>query len=167
MKSVLQEWLEELPWKQQSILFSGLRGPDAPGCPHIKAVNRWMRTVTQHNADPSKQYMRKEPLPTPLELCEELEFLPVHYVHHLADALAVIAYGHPESDAAIKAAGYHYKIAEELFHFIPESPATFLLRHRDKVQPDADADDRWKDEQNITFGKYMAGVMERFGIPVP
>lgn len=130
--SVVQEWLAALPWKQQSILFSGLRGPDVPNVPAIKKVNRWLRTVSQHNADPSKDYMRQEPLPDPLEVCDELEFLPCHYVHHFADALAVVAYGHPDAETRMTAARLHYRIAEELFHFLPEPKHVFELRHRDK-----------------------------------
>lgn len=132
MSSVVQEWLSECSWKQQSILFSGLRGPDDSALPHVKAVNRWMRTVSQFNADPSKQYMRADAMPDPYKLCEELEGLSVHYVHHLADALAVIAYNHPDNVIASQAASYHFRIAEELFHFVPELPSVFVLRHRDK-----------------------------------
>lgn len=130
---VVQPWLRNLPWKQQSILFSGLRGPDAANIPATKSVNRWMRTVTQHNADPSKNYMSQDGLPTALDLTDELEFLPCHYVHHLADSLAVIAYSHPEQDVREQAYDYHAFIAEELFHFVPEVPEAFFWRHRDKI----------------------------------
>lgn len=131
--SVVQPWLSGVPWKQQSILFSGLRGPDVPNVPAIKRVNRWMRSITQHNADPSKPYMDTDPyLPGVEELTDELEFLPCHYVHHLADALAVIAYRHPDPGVARQAYDYHAFIAEELFHFVPEHPDVFRWRHRDK-----------------------------------
>lgn len=133
-RSVLQDWVMRMNWKQQSILLSSLRGPDAPNVPNIKIVNRWMRMNCQHNADASKNYMQQKPLPKPLELCEELEFLPVHYVHHFADGLAVIAYNHPDESTSTNAAAYHYRIAEELFHFQPEPPDWFVLRHRDKTE---------------------------------
>src|SRR3954469_5589558 len=54
---VVLPWLAVLPWKQQSIFFSSLRGPDRANVPAIKRTNRWMRSVAQNNADPSKGYM--------------------------------------------------------------------------------------------------------------
>lgn len=159
---MLQDWLAAQGWKLQSILFSGLRGPDVPNVPAVKAVNRWMRTVTQHNADPSKEYMRQETLPTPIELCDELEFLPCHYVHHLADALAVIAYGHPDEDVALTAAKYHFRIAEELFHYVPEQPYVFALRHRDKPAGDDPLQKRWKEVTEDQESRYFHAVLERF-----
>lgn len=159
--SVVQSWLSVLPWKQQSILFSGLRGPDSPNLPAVKAVNRWMRTVTQHNADPSKDYMRPAELPDEVDLCGELEFLTCHYVHHLADALAVIAYGHPSVEVAMRAATYHYRIAEELFHFQPESPATFMRRHRDKPAGEDPEAERWARETLALESSYLDAVKAR------
>jgi hypothetical protein len=132
--SVLLPWVEALPWKQQSILFSGLRGPDAVFLTATKQVSKWIRSVSQQNADPSKSYMNDIILPTPSELEKELEQLPCHFVHHLADALAVIAYGHPEDEVRRYAYGLHAYIAEELFHFLPEPPEIFRWRHRDRPQ---------------------------------
>ncbi len=137
MSSVLQPWVEKVPWKQQSILFSGLRGPDHAACPNIKRVSRWMRMVSQKNADPSKPYMDTGGgLPECEALNEELEFASCHFVHHFADALRVIALHHP--DPAVKGYAWtlHEYVADEIFHFVPESDAVFLTRHRDKVGHD-------------------------------
>jgi hypothetical protein len=155
---VLQDWVAALGWKQQSILLSGMRGPDVGNVPSIKSVNRWLRTISQHNADPSKDYMKKAPLPEPLDLCDELEFLPVHYVHHLADALAVVAYNHPSRDVALQAAAYHYRIAEELFHFVPEQPEVFALRHRDKPQGEDPLKERWEEAVESQEARFMDAV---------
>lgn len=51
MGTVVKPWVNELPWKQQSALFSALRGPDNVLCPGIKRIVRWLRSVTQNNAD--------------------------------------------------------------------------------------------------------------------
>lgn len=134
MSSVLQAWVMELGWKMQSILQSGFRGPDQGHHPPVKAVNRWLRSVSQENADPSKPYMRRGELPSDLELCEPLAYCSCHYVHHLADALRVVAIFHPDKEVRDRAWGYHYRIAEELFHFMIEDDPTFRDRHRDKVE---------------------------------
>lgn len=136
MGTVLQPWVEGISWKQQSILFSGLRGPDDQEAKAVKAVCKWMRSVSQNNADPSKGYMNDFSLPAigeglPLE--RELERLSVHFVHHFADALRVIAIHCPDREASVYARQIHWFVAEELFHFVPETDAAFLIRHRDKV----------------------------------
>lgn len=131
--SVLQPWVMQLGWKMQSILLSGFRGPDDAELPATKAVNRWLRTVSQNNADPSKDYMRQDTLPTDLQLCEELEWRSCHYTHHLADALRIVAIYHPQIGERTKAFIYHNRIAEEIFHFMPEPDDVFIARHEDKV----------------------------------
>lgn len=136
MSSVLHDWVTLMPWKCQSILLSGLRGTDTNQPPAIKAVTRWLRTISQHNADPSKGYMQQDDLPTPLALCDELEYQTCHFVHHLADALRTVAIWHPNNFTRERAYDYHFLIAEELFHFIPESDEVFKERHKDKVSHD-------------------------------
>lgn len=157
-KSVLKDWVADLPWKQQSILFSGLRGYDGEG-PWLKHVHKWMRAVTQENADPSKGYMNTEArrLPDAMDVVEELEYKPCHYVHHLADALAVIAYGAPDPGDRYYAYEIHALIAEELFHFLPESEEIFRWRHRDKPDgvdpsPERPYDDRLHMEPHLPPG---------------
>lgn len=164
--TVLQPWVERIPWKQQSILFSGLRGPDHAYMPKIKLLSRWLRSVTQNNADPSKGYMEIRSLPTPVDLDLELEHSPCHFVHHLADALAVIAYNHPDLATSEYAAKLHYFIAEEIFHFQPEPPDTFRLRHRDKRggQDDDMKLHQWMRTERENRNVYFSKVMARFNL---
>ncbi len=133
MATVLQEWVEGMPWKFQSILFSGLRGPDTGNCPRVKEVSRWMRMVSQKDADPSQSYMAPTSLPTPEELEKELEFSSCHFVHHFADALRCVSLCHPDDGTRRYAHEIHYYIADELFHLAPEPDAQFRNRHRDRV----------------------------------
>jgi hypothetical protein len=141
--SVLQAWVSAMPWKLQSILFSGLRGPDQELLHYTKQVSKWLRAVTQHNADPSKPYINGIKLPGSAPesrvaaaemqaFWKELEHCPCHFVHHFLDALAIVAYFHPDPAVAEQAAAFHYDTAEEIFHFVPEPPHIFRLRHRDK-----------------------------------
>lgn len=131
---VLQEWVSSVGLKMQSILLSGLRAPDAQTTAVKKCV-RWLRGHCQIDADPSKQsYMQSIQMTGDLinDAMDELEYLPCHYVHHLADAFAVVAYHHPDSRVREYAYRIHYLIAEELFHFMPETKEQFAYRHRDK-----------------------------------
>jgi len=131
MSSVLQQWVMELGWKSQSILLSGLRGPDTGSYPAIKKVNRWLRTISQNNADPSKDYMSDDGLPELMSVCDELEWLSCHYVHHFADSLRVVGLWHPMSSIRDYANELHELIAEEIFHFTAETKEHFRQRHAD------------------------------------
>lgn len=135
MSAVLLPWVGELPWKMQSILLSGLRAPDVR-TDATKRICRWMRSTCQNNADPAKGYMEPQSLDAKLiERCmDELEYLPCHYVHHFADALRVIALFHPEHLPRSFADKVHYYVAEEIFHFKPETDSEFVARHIDKVE---------------------------------
>jgi hypothetical protein len=164
-KSVVQDWVSELSWKQQSILFSSLRGPDQELLRNVKQYSKWMRSVTQHNADPSKPYMNDIKLPPIEDIYKELEHCPCHFVHHFLDGMAIIAYGHPDAVVAKRAADVHYKCAEELFHFVPEMPAVFDLRHRDKVNGKDPEAGTWKLHTDAAYGKYMEAVLKRFSNP--
>ena len=64
---------------------------------------------------------------------DELEYLPCHYTHHFADAMRILALHHPSLDTRTWAWRLHFLVAEEIFHFKPESDEEFLKRHKDKV----------------------------------
>ncbi len=135
MSSVLQSWVMDMPWKMQSILLSGLRAPDLETAA-TKRICRWMRAVSQNNADPSKGYMEPQTLsPELIDKCgDELEYMPCHYVHHFADALRVIALLCPDDVYRKFARSIHFMVAEEIFHFKPETDEEFILRHADKIK---------------------------------
>jgi hypothetical protein len=142
MSSVYKQWFLDMPWKMQSILSNGLRATDVKTVATKKCV-RWMRTVVCNDADPTKPdcYMSAPPMTQELiEACvDELEYLTGHYIHHLADAMRVVALYYEGADqCAVRRAAHnlHFLIAEEIFHFVPESDETFIWRHRDKVAHD-------------------------------
>lgn len=130
--SVLQPWVMALGWKMQSILLSGLRAPDVKSTV-TKKICRWMRAISQNNADPTKGYMEPQaPEDLSLEQCmDELEYMPCHYVHHFADALRVVAIYHPVEAIRNFAGVVHCEVAVEIFHFKPETDTEFIKRHRD------------------------------------
>ena len=135
MSSVYQTWFHAMPWKMQSIASNGLRAPDTASKAVKKAV-RWMRTQMCSNADPNKAdcYMTVTEVPSVEDVSKELEYMTCHYVHHFADAMRVISIYHPERDTRTIAWNYHHDVAEEIFHFVPETNEDFIYRHRDKVE---------------------------------
>ena len=132
---VLQPWVSEVGLKLQSILLSGLRAPDIKTT-GVKKVVRWLRGLCQIDADPKKQsYMQTVVLNDDLvELAiDELEYLTCHYAHHFADSLRVVAEFHPDGAVRAQAWKLHFLVAEEIFHFVPETSEVFQQRHRDKI----------------------------------
>lgn len=140
--SVLQPWVMALGWKMQSILLSGLRAPDVMSVT-TKKICRWMRAISQHNADPTKGYMEPQaPMNLSLMQCmDELEYMPCHYVHHFADALRVVAIYHPVKEVRDFAGVVHCEVAVEIFHFRPETDDQFIKRHQDNRQAVASGSD--------------------------
>ena len=135
---VLQNWVAKAGLKMQSILLSGLRAPDNK-TKAVKKCVRWLRASCQLDADPQKQsYMETIGMDTSIinEAMDELEYCTVHYAHHFADAFAVMAYFHPDEEVRERAYEIHYLVAEELFHFQPESREMFMRRHVDKKEED-------------------------------
>lgn len=134
--SVFQPWFSQNGWKMQSIFVNGLRAPDQKTTA-VKKFVRWLRTVSCFDADPNKPdcYMSAPPMSNELidQAVDELEYLPCHYVHHLADAARIVALFHPDEIVKAQAYRLHYLVAEELFHFVPETDEQFLRRHVDKV----------------------------------
>jgi len=124
---VLLPWVQELPWKMQSVLISGLRGPDNHHAPYLKAIVRWLRPVTQINADPSTDYMRNEDLPSYNDIKKEIEFTTVHYFAHLLHALQIVMYHHPLAEVNAVARDYYLQLVEHI-HLAPETRFRFRER---------------------------------------
>lgn len=137
---VLQDWVSNVGCKMQSILLSGFRAPDSKTI-HVRKCVRWMRGQCQINADPAKEsYMKTVEMSKQLidDAMHELEYLPVHYVHHLAASFAVVSFFHPDQEVRDHCNYLHYMVAEELFHFFPMTKEQFLHRHRDKFDSKAE-----------------------------
>ena len=115
-------------------MISGLRAPDQK-TKGIKKCVRWLRSKCQIDADPKKQsYMETIKITDYIDMAiDELEYCAVHYAHHFADSLAVLAYHHPDPNVCKIALEIHTLVAVELFHFHPETEEEFLIRHADKI----------------------------------
>jgi hypothetical protein len=115
MSAVLQPWVQELPWKMQSVLIAGSRGPDSSAGGELKKFTRWIRRETQQNADPEHAYMNvvEDPHIDEKVLLQEIEYgVTWHYFGHLLHALEIIAYkGHNGLDQGVKIGNMRTKFA--------------------------------------------------------
>ena len=125
------EWMAALPWKQQSVILSALRGPDSHYCPHIKALTKWLRGITQNNADPDHKYMKQDPLPSLDDVDQELEYCTTHYALHLMHGLEIIGYKHPNPAIADVARNYYLGWVA-LQHLNPETLGQLEDRLKDQ-----------------------------------
>lgn len=119
--NVLQDWLSDLSWKEQTVLISGIRGPDSAFCPRLKKVSRWMRSHTLQNADPNHTYMEVEDFPMPSELEDEFEFCTVHFATHFVYALEILGYLHPDKHVRTRAESLYCFFVTCVMHFQPET----------------------------------------------
>ncbi len=123
--AVLRPWVIRLPLKQQSALLSALRGPDHAFCHEVKRVVKFIRAASQHDADPSSDYMRVDarfagefvPGIDRKALERELEFCPLHFVAHLIEALVLVWHHAPPQDRKFADALLDW--FAETFHLVP------------------------------------------------
>lgn len=102
MASVVQSWLSELNWKQQTVVLTALRGCDGIEKENpSKIISRLMRGDILMNADKSSSYMKRL---TTWEVNEaignffdDLDRYPIHFVTHLCHAAEIIGYKHPDN----------------------------------------------------------------------
>lgn len=130
--TVLQDWMGELSWKQQSVLLTSLRGPDTSRPVNVKKVAKWLRKITQNDADPSTEFMNSTNLPTSEELNKELEYCTIHYVCHLMHSLEIIGYNHPNEPIRKIASDYYFGLVRAL-HLNPETKVQLNTRLEDKI----------------------------------
>lgn len=136
-KSVARNWLEDgCSWKEQTVLFCCMRGPDCGGSPEIKAWVRWIRAIVLHNAAPRKTFMEKVIL-KPIEQIAidnplAFDMLPVHFFGHFLHALQVIGYRHPINTIATTAERAYLQLCEYL-HVYPEYPEAMGIRLEDEL----------------------------------
>lgn len=130
--TVLQEWMSELPWKEQSVILSSLRGPDGFRPGSVKIINRWLRGIVQNNADTSTDYMKELPFPSLEDFQRDLEYCTMHYYCHLMHSMEIVGYNHPEEKTRVIANKY-YSAMVNFLHLNPETKEQLNKRLEDKL----------------------------------
>jgi hypothetical protein len=103
MASVVQVWLSELNWKQQTVVLTALRGCDGIEKENpSKVLSRLLRGDILMNADNSSSYMKKftawEVNESIKKLFDDLDRYPIHFITHLCHAAEIIGYKHPDEN---------------------------------------------------------------------
>jgi hypothetical protein len=139
-KSVLQDWVMELPLREQGTLLTAVRGCDdeaktwtetgiaySPG----RRLTAFIRWCFMNPADPREvdyaegSFFRSQP-PAPFKP-SEFGHLPQHWYSHVMHALEVCAYRHPNTDVAL-VCGRLYNAMVHNLHLNGESRLQFEQR---------------------------------------
>lgn len=140
MKSVLQDWVMELPLRFQGTLMTAVRGCDnepkqwvktgvaySPGR-KLTAFIRWcfMNPADAREVDSQEgAFMMSNP-PEPFKP-SELGHLPLHWYTHVMHALEIIGYCHPNKDVKLTALCMYDKMVVTL-HLNSESYGQLMTR---------------------------------------
>lgn len=139
MQSVLQDWVMELPLREQGTLLTCVRGCDAepkiwtargvadsPGR-RLTGFIRWcfMNPADVREVDIPGAFFQSMP-PSPFKP-SEFGHLPLHWYTHAMHALEVIAFRHPNEHTA--ATAYHlYREMVHTLHLNEEHPSEMMKR---------------------------------------
>jgi hypothetical protein len=150
MKSVLQQWVTELPFMQQTVLLSAIRGPDGLGKNHsVRETIRWYRrcvllsaftgnpindmyeagggsfmgpvSVTRSSDKVIKSYF------------EHFDELPLHFHMHMLEAAEIVGYKHPV-DSIRMFWNEFYNKGVSVLHFYPETHEQLDKRLANKIK---------------------------------
>jgi hypothetical protein len=140
MRSVLQDWVMQLPLREQGTLLTCVRGCDlepkswtergvsySPGR-RTTAFIRWSFMVPADPREVDSQegaFMMSTP-PDPFKP-SEFGHLPEHWYAHAMHALEIIGYRHPDDEVQYKAHTMYLAMVDNL-HLRPESREEMIER---------------------------------------
>lgn len=130
---VLQDWLEPLTYKQQTVLLCALRGCDGvmKNDPS-KAVVRQLRNDILKNADGREAFMaNKQDWKSIQKLATNMDRYPMHYMMHVIQAMEILGYYHPDPEIA-EYWNNAYTLYVQRLHLQPETKEDNRFRLRDK-----------------------------------
>lgn len=145
--SVQPEWMKELPFQQQSVLFLASRGPDAVEKYHTcKEIQRAYRACVFIAAKHGKRmlefgedgdsFMSLRRFSTIMwnedieNFLSHIDSLPLHYVTHIMHGAEILAYKHPDERFKRKWLEFYIAICNYM-HVTPETPLDMDMRLKD------------------------------------
>lgn len=129
---VVREWVQELPWKQQTVLLSAIRGcDDVSKHDRSKAFVRPMRGIILKNAEPDKEddtFMNHPGDGEIKDFAHDLDDYPMHWVIHFLHAVEIIGYKHPEEEVKMWWNYLYEQMVKEGLHLNPETERELDMR---------------------------------------
>ncbi len=134
MQSVLQDWVMELPLREQGTLLTAVRGCDvAPKRPYDSLERRLVAAIRcsfMNPADPREVDIPgsffSTDIPTPGQL-SGIGHYPQHWFSHVWHAVEVLGYRHPCRDSREKWHAFYLAMCHDQ-HASPEPRETMIAR---------------------------------------
>ena len=134
-KSVVQDWLFNCTFKQQTVLLSALRGCDGKPKEDVsKKLTRKLRRSMLHSANPvqgPRDFMGGEPTDEDINnFLRNLDPYPMHWLLHFTHATQIVGLYHPDPQTASFWIDIYRAICFAM-HLMPEPRQTMEYRLRD------------------------------------
>lgn len=136
MNSVVRDWVNDLTWKQQSVLFCAMRGVDGFPKEHVsKPLTRMYRRTILKCADLDSKtgFMSGGLLNQDVVdkfLAYELDSYPMHWLMHFMHAVEIIGYKHFDKHTRVFWRKLYISIVSAM-HLLPENQERMEFRLRD------------------------------------
>lgn len=142
--SVVKPWMDKLTWKEQSAIFTAIRGSDVHDNRVIRNLIRWIRRQAFYDADINGSFVKVDNsiLSVPGNLKPALEYETVHFASHLFHAVQIIGIKHPNEQIREIALGYYYLFCDML-HLGPEPHISYNRRLKDNREKINVNDDKY------------------------
>ena len=137
--SVLQDWVMQLPLREQGTLVAAVRGCDLATKQPLDGAPRrltcWFRWTFMNPADPREVdipgsfFSSKEPKIKG----SDFDSFPMHWYAHIMHGIEVVAYRHPEGKIAEQAFEVYYEMVHHLHVPIEERPAMITRLSEDRI----------------------------------
>lgn len=134
-KSVVQDWMNGISFKQQTVILTALRGCDGAGkYASCKPFVKKLRSVVLKNASNIKdtKFMHHDISEKDIIDMEWDEY-PLHFVTHFMHAVEIVGYHHPNDSERVWFNQLYLNIVDKL-HLYPESKEQCDFRLRDGVE---------------------------------
>ena len=147
--SVMQEWVQELPMMQQTVLLTAIRGPDGlPKYGSVKMLLRWYRRCVLLSAMDGKvltdpyddnggsftgpsvsdaEHWESSMDRIAGDYLQTLDSIPHHFHMHLIHAVEILGYKHPAHRISCWWETLYYRFVNDL-HLHPETKMQMDLR---------------------------------------
>lgn len=152
MKSVLQDWVMEIPLRQQGVLVIALRGPDGvrkedPAKPIVRTL-RALVMNSGREGKPMAMHMRwlNDPFMSTTYVSNDRSWIEivnafmdewdaynVHFLQHLAHAFAVVGIHYPIEQVRVNCWWFYEYTANKL-HYHPETKEEIQQRLCDGIR---------------------------------
>lgn len=157
--SVLQEWVEGLPFMQQSVLIAAVRAPDGLRKDHpVKVLMRFYRRSIMLSAFERKAILNpfelgggsftgpfngsmKEWAEVKRDYLRYVDEMPHHFQLHLMHAAQIVGYKHSDVECRHWWRDFYLKIVNDM-HLFPEGEHDMDLRL-------GDVEKQWRDREEV------------------